>query len=187
MRLMKCCLITLTLISTCQGQSCRPTRSDVLGPKFVRGANRTNILAPRSELNDPLKRTTISGRVLDRSCKPVPGARIDIWYAGGQAADGNAIYTERGQRLWYRGYEIVGEDGKYEFYGTYPGIYRGRPIRHYHIKVDAKNREFITQVYFKGDISPGFENYVERAGNTVNVRRGREGARFVKLDVVIDN
>jgi len=167
-------------------RKCTPTQSDVKGPKFVPQAPRTTILAPSSEMRDPNKKAIIFGKIVDRKCRPIPGARVDLWYAGGIADDGDAIYTAPPQRLWYRGWMSVGKDGAYRFEGTYPGVYRGRPIRHYHIKIEDGGKEFITQMYFKGDIPASFANYVKRYGTQPTVTRAPDGTRNILANIVVD-
>ena len=48
-------------------------------------------VAPYNELNDPNNYIRIEGTVLDKRCRPITDAMIDIWYAGGNP--GNLLYT----------------------------------------------------------------------------------------------
>jgi len=63
--------------------------------------------------------------------------------------------------VWYRGKVKADDQGRYEFKATYPGIYEGRPIIHYHYKVTAKETEFITQAYFEDKVPPRYQDYVK--------------------------
>jgi protocatechuate 3,4-dioxygenase beta subunit len=70
--------------------------------------------------------------VVGQDCLAVPGALVEVWYAGGSPAG----YTfPPSSTLWYRGRARVGTDGRYEFLATMPKVYSGRPILHYHYKV----------------------------------------------------
>merc|ERR1712055_443103 len=58
---------------------------------------------------------------------------------------------------------------------TYPRIYQGRAIKHYHFKVTAEGKEFVTQAYFKGEVPPKFEDMV----------KGRE-SQFPKVEAIAE-
>ena len=40
-------------------------------------------MAPSNELNDPNTDILIEGTVLNKQCRPITNAVVDIWYAGG--------------------------------------------------------------------------------------------------------
>ena len=40
-------------------------------------------MAPSNELNDPNTDILIEGTVLNKRCRPITNAVVDIWYAGG--------------------------------------------------------------------------------------------------------
>ena len=48
-------------------------------------------VAPHDELNDPNNYIRIEGIVLDKRCRPITNAEVEIWYAGGNP--GNLSYT----------------------------------------------------------------------------------------------
>ena len=48
-------------------------------------------MAPHNELNDPNKYIRIEGTVLNRRCRPINNAEVEIWYAGGNP--GNLSYA----------------------------------------------------------------------------------------------
>jgi protocatechuate 3,4-dioxygenase beta subunit len=86
----------------------------------------------------------LSGVVLTRGCRPVPGALVDLWHA-----DENGDYDNRGFR--YRGHQLADAQGRYRFRTIQPAVYPGR-TRHYHVKVQAPSRPILTtQLYFPGD------------------------------------
>ena len=118
-----------------------PTEEQIEGPFFK----------PRSPLRNDLvisgsraKIVTLEGRVLTRSCRPVPGALLDLWHA-----DENGDYDNSGFR--YRGHQLANGSGQYRFRTIVPGPYPGR-TRHYHLKVQAPQQPILTtQLYFPGE------------------------------------
>jgi protocatechuate 3,4-dioxygenase beta subunit len=83
----------------------------------------------------------VSGLVLTRSCKPVPGALADFWQA-----DAAGSYDNRGFRL--RGHQFTDAQGRYRLRTIMPARYTGRTA-HIHVKVQAPNRPVLTtQLYF---------------------------------------
>jgi protocatechuate 3,4-dioxygenase beta subunit len=86
----------------------------------------------------------LSGFALSRSCRPLPGAVVDLWHA-----DEKGEYDNTGFR--YRGHVITGPDGAFRFRTIMPAIYSGR-TRHYHVKVQAPgSRLLTTQLYFPNE------------------------------------
>ena len=86
----------------------------------------------------------LSGIVLTRSCKPVPGALLDFWQA-----DADGTYDNRGFRL--RGHQFADGEGRYRLRTIMPARYAGR-TPHIHVKVQAPNRPVLTtQLYFPGN------------------------------------
>jgi len=187
-------LLLLLFIGASSGQRrwCRITTNDQEGPFFEPNAPQTNNIAPGLEYLDKTVETYVYGQVLDRHCKPVSDATVNIWYAGGQSSAikqvDNTRYTFPPDYLWYRGQRTTKKNGRYWFHATYPGVYEQRPIPHYHIKVEARGREFITQIYFKDDIPPSYEDYVRgRESQYPRVwQRSVDGTRYVVFNVVLD-
>lgn len=90
---------------------------------------------------DPM---VLLGFVLGPDCRPVSGARVDLWHV-----DGAGRYDNRGFRL--RGYQNTDEQGRYGFETIVPGLYPGR-TRHFHVKVQRPGgRILTTQLYFPGE------------------------------------
>ena len=86
----------------------------------------------RGDLREPGaggRRIKLSGFVLTRRCRPLPGAVVDLWHA-----DDKGEYDNTGFR--YRGHVITGADGAFHFHTIMPAVYSGR-TRHYHVKVQA--------------------------------------------------
>ena len=94
-------------------------------------------------------------QVVDESCSPVAGARVEIWhcdvdgdyssYQDGATADDAGDGT-----TFYRGYQIANDEGIVEFLTSYPGWYRGRTI-HIHSKVHIDDATVLTTQYLFED------------------------------------
>jgi protocatechuate 3,4-dioxygenase beta subunit len=86
-------------------------------------------------------RLLLSGRVLDRQCRPITNARVDFWQA-----DGNGVYDNTGYRL--RGFQRTDAKGRYRLVTVVPGQYPGR-TEHIHVKVTPPGGSMLTtQLYF---------------------------------------
>lgn len=119
-----------------------PTLAETEGPFFK----------PRSPQRSDLREPGITGRpvdlsgyVLTRGCRPIPGALVDLWHA-----DGNGDYDNTGFRL--RGHVFADDEGRFLFRTIMPGLYPGR-TRHYHVKIQApgESRLLTTQFYFPNE------------------------------------
>lgn len=83
----------------------------------------------------------LTGYVLNRDCKPVPGAWLDFWQA-----DAAGQYDNQGYTL--RGHQTADANGRYTLETVIPGLYPGR-TEHIHVKVRAPNQPIVTtQLYF---------------------------------------
>jgi len=172
---------------------CQLTTNDQEGPFFQESAPMAYDIAPDIEMEFHPIETFIYGRVLDANCRTVNDAIVHIWYGGNQSTpanpDGEVRYTTPPEKLWYRGQTRTNMDGEYRFHGTYPGLYDLRPIIHYHIKVIARGKELITQMYFRDDVPPQYEDYVkgrETQFPTVTYRKCNDGSRNIFFDIVMD-
>jgi protocatechuate 3,4-dioxygenase beta subunit len=98
----------------------------------------------RVDLREPGGRgrpVELAGFVLNRRCRPLSGALVDLWHA-----DERGDYDDSGFR--YRGHVLTGADGSYRFRTILPAVYPGR-TRHYHLKVQSPgSRLLTTQLYF---------------------------------------
>jgi protocatechuate 3,4-dioxygenase beta subunit len=118
-----------------------PTRSEIEGPYFKTSS------PLRSDLREPGvagRPVDLAGIVMNRACRPVANALVELWHA-----DDRGVYDNVGYRL--RGHVFTDAQGRYAFRTIVPGPYPGR-TRHYHIKVQAPNRPVLTtQLYFPND------------------------------------
>jgi len=112
----------------------------------------------RSDLREPsaqARPATLSGFVLTRSCRPLPGAVVDLWHA-----DEKGEYDDVGFR--YRGHVITGSEGIYQFRTIVPAVYTGR-TRHYHVKVQAPGTRLLTtQLYFPNEPANSRDSLFQR-------------------------
>lgn len=115
-----------------------PTPPQTAGPFYTPDSpQRTSLLEP----DITGERLLLSGRVLDRDCRPLAGVWLDFWQA-----DADGAYDNRGYRL--RGHQYSDDQGEYRLETILPGLYPGR-TRHIHVRVGAPGRRMLTtQLYF---------------------------------------
>ncbi|HWT31516.1 MAG TPA: intradiol ring-cleavage dioxygenase [Propylenella sp.] len=120
---------------------------DELTPQQTEGPFFTRNSPERSMLREPgMPGTPIAlvGYVLTRSCRPVPGALVELWHA-----DDAGVYDNEGYRC--RGHTFAAADGSYRFDTIVPGNYPSR-TRHFHLKYQARDQPVLTtQLYFPGE------------------------------------
>jgi protocatechuate 3,4-dioxygenase beta subunit len=126
-------LVALAAGSLSQAETtatCAPTRPDALGPFYKPGAPLRSKVGTGGYV--------LSGRVMAaRTCRPLVGARIELWLVNEQGdyddAHRAALFSRR--------------DGRYRFESNRPIAYEGRPP-HIHILVRARGfRKLVTQHY----------------------------------------
>jgi protocatechuate 3,4-dioxygenase beta subunit len=114
-----------------------------------------DLVRVRGQATEALGRVTyVSGRVLDRTGRPVPGAVVEIWqcdahgrYRHPRAPDQNRFDTA------FQGYgrTAVDDRGGYRFRTIRPVPYPGR-TPHIHVAVYAPGQgRFVTQMYVEGE------------------------------------
>jgi protocatechuate 3,4-dioxygenase beta subunit len=118
-----------------------PTPSATEGPFFKpRSPERRSLI----ERDLSGTRLAVSGRVLERTGRPVKGALLDFWQA-----DDDGRYDNVGFRL--RGHQYADAEGRFRLDTIVPGQYPGR-ARHIHVKVQAPHRPVLTtQLYFPNE------------------------------------
>ncbi|MEM9040971.1 MAG: hypothetical protein AAGD33_13820 [Actinomycetota bacterium] len=92
-------------------------------------------------------------RVVDESCAPVPGARVDIWHT--DASGDYSAFTDNGDgkdegegTTFCRGLQTADDNGILEFQTIFPGWYPGRTV-HIHATVRVSDGPALTtQLYF---------------------------------------
>lgn len=147
--------IALTLSATlptaqAASKSCSPTQAIEEGPYYLSST------PTRSDVTDGQegKALTLSFSVLDTSCKPIKGARVDIWYANAQgiysgvASRGDDLGAGVNSGNFLRGTQLTNAKGIVTFKGIYPGWYPARTV-HIHEKIWVGGKEVLTtQTFF---------------------------------------
>ena len=131
----------------------------VITPEVTEGPYYFDPKLERADITEgrPGLPTTVRLQVVDNACKPLPGARLDIWHA-----DASGIYSGyRGQpgnistegETFMRGTQFADANGVAEFRTVYPGWYPGR-TPHIHFKVFLDQASVMTgQIFFPDEVS----------------------------------
>lgn len=133
-------LSLLALFPLARGQGgCTPTPALTEGPYYLREVPR------RQDLREGLPGVPLRLRlaVQNRACQPLRGARVDLWHtdAQGRYSGVDAPGT------FCRGYQLTDEKGEVSFLTLFPGWYPSR-TPHLHLRVEAGERTFTTQLFF---------------------------------------
>ena len=111
-------------------------------------------------------------QIVDTACRPVAGARVDIWHCDAQGV--YSAYGEGRGETFLRGTQMADERGVAEFETVYPGWYPGRTV-HIHYKVHLDERTVLTgQMFFPEEISQAL--YGEGGAYARNRRRNTMNA-----------
>ena len=140
-----------------------PTPAQTEGPFYplTYPADADNDLAHVTGHAEPAKGTVtrVAGRVLDRTGRPMAGARVEIWQC-----DGNGHYHnvqdgagERARDDNFQGFgrTVTDERGGYRFVTIRPVPYPGRTPHIHFAVIMPGQRRFVTQMYVEGE--PGNE------------------------------
>ncbi len=132
----------VVIASNCKAPA-TPTTESTEGPFFKAGSpERASLVTPGMQG----MRILIFGLVQTRSCKPVTGAKVDIWQA-----DASGNYDNSGYTL--RGYVRTDANGRWRIETIVPGRYPGR-TPHIHVKVEPPGgRVLTTQLYMPNESS----------------------------------
>lgn len=103
--------------------------------------------------------TRIRLQVVDASCTPLPGARVDIWHCdatgvySGYAGQGDDGSVDTSGETFMRGTQFADANGIVEFETVYPSWYRGRTT-HVHFKIFLDATNILTgQIFFPDALS----------------------------------
>ena len=123
------------------GEQAQPTISQTEGPYFTPDAPLKRDLSADRPNGEKM---ILAGLVLDRSCKPVARALVQVWQA-----DETGAYDNKGFTL--RGHQYSDDRGRWWFTTIVPAAYPGR-TRHIHVKVQRPGgRLLTTQLYYPGE------------------------------------
>jgi len=133
----------------------------------------------------------VSGRVVDRSGKPVAGSRVEIWQC-----DNNGVYHLVGEPeaaidAGFQGFGAVSTDaeGRYAFNTIKPVAYPGR-TPHIHVAVlEGRRRRLTTQFFLEGDpgnARDGIYRHLGADAKLVTMKLEQAGAGLrTSLDIVL--
>jgi len=158
----------------------------ILTPEVTEGPYYVDPKLERSDIRDghagvplELRMTVIEAG----NCKPVAGARVDVWHADAQgnysgfAAPGQSLSEEAAEERFLRGHQVTDAGGIVTFTTIWPGWYRGR-TPHVHLKVWLEDDTVLTGQLFVPDAlsefiytqAPEYERSEER--DTLNKTDG---------------
>lgn len=115
----------------------------------------------RSDITEGRKGVALTVRlqVVDQHCRPIEGARVDIWHCdaeghySGYPGQGDGRDVDTTGEKFLRGWQRTGKDGIVAFGTIYPGWYRGRTT-HIHFKAFPDEASVMTgQMFFPDDVS----------------------------------
>lgn len=185
------------------GRTATPTQS--LGPFYPRNAaerpRETDADLVGTQGDRVLARGTplyLTGRVLNRAGRPLPGAEVEIWQC-----DANAVYhhpaggaeTERDPHFQGYGRTVADGAGAFHFRTIRPVPYPGR-TPHIHVRVAAAGHApLATQLYLRGEAGNARDflfrrlNEPERDAISLDLRASESGhplARGTRLTASIE-
>lgn len=115
----------------------KQTPSQLEGP-FFRPLSPERVNLVETKMKAPRMRLT--GLVVDKACRPIPGAMLDFWQC-----DEKGRYDTSGFSL--RGHQFSNKRGEFFLETLIPGSYPGR-TPHLHVKVQRRGaRVLTTQLY----------------------------------------
>lgn len=153
--------------ATSPAPACTPgvlTPSMTEGPYYKENPPESAMLAQPAMTGT---RLMISGYVLDASCRPVPGARVDFWQA-----DAEGVYDNSGYTL--RGHQVTDALGRYTVETVVPGLYPGR-TRHIHVKVTPPGGATLTTQLFFPDEAQNARYAIFAEQSVMDVRTTPDG------------
>jgi protocatechuate 3,4-dioxygenase beta subunit len=165
----------------------------VITPQVAEGPFYFDPALERSDVTDgrPGMPTAVRLQIVDEQCRPLPGARVDIWHC-----DALGLYSGYPNQLggvdttgerFMRGTQFADDRGVVEFATVYPGWYPGR-TPHIHFKIFvAETTVLVGQLFFPDEVSDRIyamvAPYTQRSGrDTFNAGDGiarRAGAASV--------
>ncbi len=158
---------------TAAAGACVLTPETTAGPYYLaRELVRGDIREDRAGV--PLR---LALNVVDAACRPIPGARLDVWHcdaAGVYSAFGGGDAGQRSAKgeTFLRGVQMTDAAGAAEFTTIYPGWYPGRTT-HIHFMVYLDRTRVLTgQLFFPDALSD------EIYGDDPAYRRGRRRTRL---------
>ncbi len=97
-------------------------------------------------------------QIVDAACRPLPGARLDVWHCDAEGAysgyGGQPGGLDTRGETFLRGTQVSGADGTVAFSTIYPGWYPGRTPHVHFTAILADGRTSVTgQMFFPDAVS----------------------------------
>lgn len=154
----------------------RPAQTE--GPYFVEERlNRSDIRAKKP--GTPLVLTFAVSERAGAACKPLSGARVDVWHCDAQGIYSDVrdpLFATIGQ-TFLRGYQVTDSAGHAHFTTIYPGWYEGRAV-HVHFKIRKPGSaavDFTSQIYFDDALTDRVHRAAAYAKPGRRTRNGDDG------------
>lgn len=140
--------------------------------------------------------TSVIGRVVDVTGRPLSGVLVEVWQANGYGRyNDSRDHSGKPIDRRFKGYGtcVTDEDGAYHFLTIKPVAYPGRaPHIHFALSGAAVSRKFVTQMYVAG--APENERdgvlrslpSAERSRVVVELDKKSEGIWNGKFDIVLE-
>ena len=142
-------LIAVFLLSLMTPSFAAQARKCVQTPAMTEGPYYLPDMPIRSDITEgfPGIPTKLTLTVLDKNCKAVPNAQVDIWHTN---ASGEYSGVEGNPGTYMRGSQITGKNGKVTFATVFPGWYPSRTM-HIHAKVWVNGEQALTTQFYTDD------------------------------------
>lgn len=133
----------------------------------------------------------LTGRVLDRSGAPRPGARVEIWQCDARGHYHHVGEPEEAIDRYFQGFGAVMADaeGRYAFRTIRPAPYPGRTPHIHFAVLEGGRRRLVSQLFVEGEPRNERDGLYRRLGRdaarvTVALEQAGEGLRG-SLDIVL--
>lgn len=151
-----------------------PTPRQTEGPYYTPDSPLRADLSGDGAVGRPM---LLRGRVVDRRCRPIDAALVDLWHC-----DGSGSYDNAGYRL--RGHQLTDAAGVWRFRTVMPGLYPGR-TRHFHLKAQPPGGQVLTtQLYFPDEPANADDGIFDPELLLTLSPDGAEAAYDIVLDLV---
>lgn len=131
--------------------TCMPSPEQLEGPYFLPAPEKSDIRTDAVGAQEG-RLLHLNLTVLSSQCRPLEGARVDLWHAN--ATGVYSGFEEGAGRLFLRGHQNTDSSGQVIFTTIWPGRYPGRAV-HLHVKVTAAAQTWTSQLYFPDDANDG--------------------------------
>jgi protocatechuate 3,4-dioxygenase beta subunit len=178
--------LVLAATSSARAESVAPTPGPIcrLTPQATQGPYWFDPKLNRADITEgkPGVPVRVALSVVDSGCRPIQGARVDIWHCdaagiySGYEGQGDDHQVGAKGATFLRGAQLTDAAGQVTFRSIWPGWYEGR-TPHIHVKVFLDARTVLTCQLFVPD---ALSEYLY--GNVAAYRRSRQRDTFNRQD-----